>query len=292
MFRSQSQTTLSTLIHPQQEAGQDDSDIVSLLSDSTLINPTLSIFNHPLQQYTTHNTIPIISKFLSPGVELYNSYGSFESNAAPILSTKFNLLKSNFLNIYKEKQLFCKVDFKIHSNYITYYVLTFQNEVVYLIMNNSNYPTIDFAFCGSFFRIMGITGTTSSLGSANLIKLFIMRSEKGLLCDGIEIERGKRLKIDNELSNLIQNDMSKVKGYIHSSTPLIGVPLATFVDSGDVKVNKNGGRYVKHGYIQLFDYLNEETVSEHMLMICCILLTLREQEYRKFKGDKKSNYVG
>ena len=84
---------------------------------------------------------------------------------------------------------------------------------------------------------------------------------------------------------------------LKNEKPVISIPMGRYLDQGDVKLKldsnsatKSKLNIIKHGVIRLFDYQDEvgdtgnDVVSDDMLVLCCVLLVLREQEYRKFKS--------
>ncbi|RCK58218.1 hypothetical protein Cantr_06830 [Candida viswanathii] len=316
MERVNSRDTFTTLIEEEQRQDDttphDTSDLVSLISSQeTLFNPTIKIMNQSITNYTHIYTLPLISNFLHTGVQLYRTWDDVISNTPPLLSrspTKLTLFKKTPLMVIHRhardgaKHEFCRVEFKIHSIHITYYVLRFTGlgTTVYLINNNSAKPTVDFAYSDTDFRIVGITGTTSALGTSPEIKLYVMRrGSENLLTHGCVVEddaRGK-LRIENKLSRLINGqEQGRINLVVRDEKPVVDIPLARYLDQGDVKVKVDNVRQkhiVKHGVIKMYDWLDGEEeeeeeegreVSDDMLVICCVLLVLREQEYRKFKG--------
>ncbi|EER34027.1 conserved hypothetical protein [Candida tropicalis MYA-3404] len=316
MERVNSRDTFSTLIENEEQPSQDDlpvedtSDLISLISSQdTLINPTIKIMNQNITNFTRIYTLPLISNFLHTGVYLYLNWNDIILNKPPLLSrssTKFTIFKKTpLLIIHKHdpltnnKEEFCKVEFKIHSIHITYYILEFptlNNLRVYLINNNSLKPTVDFIYNDSNFRIFGITGTTSALGTSPEMKLYVMPNESNnlLTYNNEFLNNGKKIKIDNKLSKLINNqEQSKINQLLNDEKPMVDIPLARYLDQRDVKIkiDTQQKHIIKHGIIKMFDWKdnnsqddNNNDVSDDMLVICCIMLVLREQEYRKFKG--------
>lgn len=373
LHRTRSQETLSTLtndpnlssststsvvdhrhLHHQDANDANDtddfdslSDLVSYMSQDTLIQPQMRILNHAIADFRFIKEIPILSCYLQTGVHLYPSWSATSRNQ-PILTrpSKFinNIFKLNspFLVIESyirdnakstktnsnngstTKQVFCKVDFKIQSTRITYYVLTFPtlNKCVFLINNNSHSPSVDFELDGTHFRAIGVTGTTSALGTSGLIKLYVMENSPDLLTFDTTIDfKKKKLTFgpQSELSKLIDGqNRAAIDESMKRAKKLINMPVAQYLDQGDVKIKienngtesngqlhnhhlggKNANSFVKHGVIKMFDYVGgrgrgdqeDDEMSQEMMMICCVLLVLREQEYRKYKGDKKPQYV-
>ncbi|KAI5964479.1 hypothetical protein KGF57_000971 [Candida theae] len=343
------------------------SDLVSQFSQDTLIQPQLKILNHAISEFRFVKEIPILSNYLQTGVHLYPSWSATSRNQ-PILTrplrfmTNIFKLNSPFLVIESytkskdmilsggdlqspttTKQVYCKVDFKIQSTRITYYVLTFPSlhKHIYLINNNSHSPSVDFELDGTHFRATGVTGTTSALGTSGLIKLYVMENSPDMLTFDTTIDyKRKKLKFgqgNDTFYRLIEGqNRAAIDESMRRAKKLIGMPVAQYLDQGDVKIKignsssgvggggnsssgssngsestsqhsgpHSGGKsvnnFVKHGIIKMFDYVggggvgndndDEDEMSEEMKMICCVLLVLREQEYRKYKGDKKPQYV-
>ncbi|KAI5969822.1 hypothetical protein CANMA_001112 [Candida margitis] len=347
---------------PQQESDANDandtddfdssSDLISFMSQDTLIQPQMKVLNHAVTEFRFIKEIPILSCFLQTGVHLYPSWSAISRNQ-PILTrpSKFinNIFKLNspFLVIESytnsanpkllksqtspptssSRQVFCRVDFKIQSTRITYYVLTFPtlDKSIYLINNNSHAPSVDFELNGSYFRVLGITGTTSALGTSGLIKLYVMENSPDLLTYDTQIDyKKKKLTFgkDNELNRLINSqNRAAINESMQRAKKLFNMPVAQFMDHGDVKIkidhngveasgqhqhqksqqqhhhhHSSGNSFVKHGIIKMFDYVGgigdqQDEMSQEMMMICCVLLVLREQEYRKYKGDKKPQLI-
>lgn len=298
------------------------SDLISYLSDDTLIQPQLRILNHSISDFRYIKEIPILSNYLQTGVHLYPSWSATSRNQ-PILTrpSKFinNIFKlnspflviesythtapdpvktslntvtsSNLLSSNSTKQVFCKVDFKIHSTRITYYVLTFPtlNKYIYLINNNSHSPSVDFELDGTHFRVTGVTGTTSALGTSGLIKLYIMESSPDLLTFDTVIDVKKKKLIfgkANEFSKLIDGqNRAAIDASMQRAKKLISMPVAQYLDQGDVKIKigtsssssgtestgqqqlghhhnhhhhlgpKSSNSFIKHGVIKMFDYV-------------------------------------
>ncbi|CAK9440114.1 uncharacterized protein LODBEIA_P42140 [Lodderomyces beijingensis] len=317
--RSKSQETLTTLINSTHEtaasrtsadASFDQASLVS--SQDTLIQPTTKIFNHPISQFHNYKKLPLTSCYLRPGITLYSPENHPQQQ--PLL-TRDPKLFSNLFNFTSPflaietptKQQYCRCDFKIYSNHITYYILNFPTtkQVLYLINNNSHYPSVDFAIHGTHMRItQGVSGTSTAFASkSGVIEIHVMRNAAGMLTEGMVVDDAKRkVKLDCELARLIQSQNRRGIDEVMRrarDNAVVSEPLAAFVDHGDIKVKGDGGSFVDHGVIKLWDYLSSSpnepegleghaSVSEEMMMICCVLLVLREQESRKHKGDKKT----
>ncbi|KAI5956829.1 hypothetical protein KGF54_000447 [Candida jiufengensis] len=320
------QLLTSAITHINQEYQEDEDDIEdeeqdedtssdfnSLYSQDTLITPQISIFNNrSLSDFRYYKEIPITSPTkLQSNINLYKSQSSIFDNSYPILTKSskiFNILKiSSFMEIENfntqtnKKQIFCKIEFKIYSNHLTYYILKFPtlNQTIYLLNNNSNTPSVDFKIQQGHFRITGITGTSSATRSSNQnisIHLMDPSNTENLLTHNLNTDSRGKLQINNKLSNLIQCQKRKeINEIMKSSKKLLNFPIAQYIDSNDIKLrpiessedSKHTQSCIQHGYLKMYDHLsNEDFVSDEMLMICCILLVLREQELKKYKGDK------
>jgi len=144
-----------------------------------------------------------------------------------------------------------------------------------------------------------VTGTTSVIGVSPEIKLYVMNpNSKNLLTYNTTVSNGKKLQINNSLSKLVNSqDQPRINEMLKNEKPVISIPMGRYLDQGDVKLKldsnsatKSKLNIIKHGVIRLFDYQDEvgdtgnNVVSDDMLVLCCVLLVLREQEYRKFKS--------
>ncbi|KAI3404203.2 hypothetical protein KGF56_002964 [Candida oxycetoniae] len=320
------------------------SDAESLISQETLVqSPKCQIFGQASSDFRYYRELPLVSTYLHTGIHLYPSWssigvGSRTAAAAttttasssppppppssvttmrPLLSRNSKLfnnlfsINSPFLIIENynqegKRQTFCRVDFKIHSNQITYYILhfpTLAHRDVYLLNNNSYSPSVDFELSGTHMRCVGgVSGTSTAFASRNsTIKIYVMQSSLGLLTNNMKLHDPKKKTIDlseNKLAGLIQKqDRKGIDGEMRLawSKRLINSPLACSVDLGDVKMKLDNedkhGSFIKRGVIKSWDYINSDQgtgiVSEEISIIACILMVLREQESRKYKGDKK-----
>ncbi|KAK6203387.1 uncharacterized protein RJT21DRAFT_119543 [Scheffersomyces amazonensis] len=306
------------------QALDSSNDMESLYSDATtLYNEPIEIMGRTLPQYNAVKQLPLISTFFHSGTMMFKSINSFdkyldtvnESTGSltehPILQTfssKLGLLKINspILSIYRfktcnEKYEFVKVYFKVVTTYVNYYILKFFNEkgeitsTVHLLNNNSHTPTVDFNLYDTNFRIIGVTGTSSTFGTNSLIKAFVMRKDAELLSNDLEFnekDQIKNLKQNSPTSNtffkLIESqDRRAILNSIEEHKPLVNTPMCQYLDEGNVKLKKS---FLKNGTFRLFDYQNDD-ISEEGLKLCSILLVLREQEYRKFKSNNKPTYI-
>ena len=137
------------------------------------------------------------------------------------------------------------------------------------------------------------------IGVSPEIKLYVMNpNSKNLLTYNTTVSNGKKLQINNSLSKLVNSqDQPRINEMLKNEKPVISIPMGRYLDQGDVKLKldsnsatKSKLNIIKHGVIRLFDYQDEvgdtgnNVVSDDMLVLCCVLLVLREQEYRKFKS--------
>ena len=233
----------------------------------------------------------------------------------PILLTSnpmLNLFMRNspFLVIYKyndkhEKSVFCKAYFRVLANNLTSNVLYFSlndgsTKMVTLLINGIS-PSVDLILDSTKIRITGVTGTTSTFANG-LIQLYIMKNSCPSLADGLNLHGQvdpanhslKNIKVEvdssNELYNsLVKQERPKLKRLVSEGENLFHLPFASFVDTGDRKLK--GLSVCQNGVLRLFSTNDNPTVCDDTLILCCIILVLREQEFRKNKGNKKPALV-
>lgn len=322
-----SSTTYVNSLAGLDEQTPDVSELISHFSrnsESTLTD-NLEIFNESIGNYNVLRELPVVSSFLQQGVYVFSSMKSAEiySNknlsseeldlyhsqglGVPLLQTTSSMLSifnptSPFMTInrYKnatEKYEVCKVYFKIVSNHVSCYTLILNLQggpKAVILLNNGIHPSTDFVWENTKCRVVGVTGAVSTFGNC-LIKVYAMNEKSKLLSDDLEVKLKstlKRMKIKmsdtNELCEAIRKgDKSKVKALVDQSKPLINIPVGTFIDNGSVKLL---GKIVKHGTMKIFDSSSTD-MSENSMVLACILLTLREQEYRKNKGNNKPTFI-
>lgn len=331
LIRRFSNETLSTLVDDLHSVvGTDDNDndvstIQSNSSDETIFN-SIKIFNTPLSLYTKKREFPIISNFFSGGVMVFESCSTLleyrnelkKSNDSkyiktrPMLHTEVPVLvlfkkKPPFMIIHKytengEKVEYCTVYFKVLANNLTSYIITFNPELCKLspivLLNNDNSfkPSVDFTFSDCKVRVLGISGATSTFGTSST-RTFIMDKTSLNLSDDLKVEFKeenliKNLRIvasqENELANLLignKSNSSRFKSLMNGKV-LLQSPFASYTDDGNKRI---GSLLIRHGTINCLD--EEGDVSEKALVITCINLVLREQEYRKNRGNNKPMFV-
>ncbi|CAK7892982.1 hypothetical protein CAAN1_01S12596 [[Candida] anglica] len=257
--------------------------------------------------------------------ETVKSDGGIEPTtlAQPILYTStsvWSIFKKNspFMEIHQNisgiRHEFCKVYFRILATNLTCYILNFKFEgsgltkTVILLNNNSCRPSVDFIYQGSKVRITGITGATSTFGTG-FIKSFILDDDTPHLAHDLDINiKGgksdpikeenliKNMKIStssgNQLANLLIGGKSNsvIFRNMMNGKNLINTPFATYLDNGDKRIM--GTKLNRHGTIGCFESPeSSKPISENSLVITCIILVLREQEYRKNKGNNKPTFV-
>jgi len=283
----------------------DNSELVSLFttnSEETLGVANIKIFGKPLSSYNQVKEFPIITGFLLQGTSIFESAESFKQHVIdPVKVNPFlhisptwgSIFKKNapYITIYTfepQKTIFCQVYFKVISNWISYYRLSFTAEGIddVILLNNNSYdPTVDFEYNGTKFRITGITGTTSTFGGNGLIKIFVMYPTSELLSNDMTMDESAKPQLKSKLSLLIEKrDRQSIHKLIEHDKPAVALPIATFIDVGSEKVL---AKYVKSGVVKMFTN-NDHTFETIM---SSILLVLREQESRKFRGNNKPSYV-
>jgi hypothetical protein len=282
----------------------DNSELVSLFtanSEETLGVANIKILGNPLSSYNQVKEVPVITGFLLQGTSIFESADSFKLHVSdpnkvnPVLHispTWGSIFKKNapYITLYTfepQKTVFCQVYFKVISNWISYYRLNFTDDGIddVILLNNNSYdPTVDFEYNDTKFRITGITGTTSTFGGNGLIKMFVMNPTSELLSNDMTVDESMKPQLRSKLSDLIdKRDRQSIHKLIENDRPAVGLPLATFIDVSEKMLAK----YVKSGVIKMFT--NNDPRFEKL--ICSILLVLREQEIRKFRGNNKPSYV-
>ncbi|ODV68171.1 hypothetical protein HYPBUDRAFT_5972 [Hyphopichia burtonii NRRL Y-1933] len=295
LARSESQDTLSTLISTSQANASDLVSVFTATSDETLLPLDKLIFGKSISGYTSLYELPIVSNFLSPGISLFKSFESFELNEAPILT-----IQTSVLSIFKknsplsqittaDKSIFCKVYFKILNNNLTCHILQFQTLPYTLILyNNGIKSCIDLLYKNTKLRI---SGTSSSTFGNSLISIKPLTSNSPSLIDDLQIkhsENPKNFKIlqNGELfDSLIKQNKKKITELLNKERFLCGnVPLAWCID------NEGGGKV--SASIKMFAVpSNSPDLDDDSMVLCCILLVLREQEIRKMRGKNQASYI-
>lgn len=313
---------------------EEPSDLASVLSagsDQTLVN-NVKIFGSPVGSYRVIREFPIVSPLLQLDVLVFPSNKSLEVYArkdmsdeernalneeglgVPLLETSTSVLSifkkhAPYMEIYKyktlhQKEVFCKVYFKLLDNNLTCFFLIFKLsddscETV-ILMNNGLKPSVDAIYHNSKVRVLGVTGTASTFASSNT-RLFVMERSSPSLADDVDIENlpndiaapFKNVKVKIRETNKLYVSLKKSDRSVCNSLELVArhlvnIPFASFTDNGDHKLK---GVYLKrNGTIRTFEALDKE-LNDTTLITVCILLVLREQEFRKNKGNKKPTFV-
>lgn len=273
---------------------------------STFLQPGVLVFSSlkSLDIYSQKN-------LSTEKTELYHLQGL----GIPLLQTSTPMLSifkinSPFMLIYKynklnEKSVFCKVYFRILTNNITCYILIFQLDSgelkTVVLMNNGIRPSVDLLYENTKIRITGVTGTTSTFANG-FIQLYILQNSSPSLTDEMSVQNTvetinssiKNVKVNVNESNKLYNSLKFQKKatltkLMNEGKTLINTPLATFVDNGDEKFK--GLNLFKNGTIKIFETSNDNENNTNTLIMTSILLVLREQEFRKFRGNNKPTFV-
>lgn len=311
-----SETNTSRSIAPPNEEDAND-DLLSLLSQNTLINHQDLIMRHPVMAYTTVSNFPVVSSLMQNGVSVFRDvqaiidYQMNKQNVHPLLLTSSSYLSlfkktSPFMTFHQfdqttgEKTEFCKVYFKILSNYVTSYVFMFSlaSGIPPIVMaNNGIHGSCDFYYADTNFRVTGISNSASIFGNSTKIQAFPLTKASKSLVDDLQLifpneNNIKNVKIilDNELARMVDHPASHHQALqaIQGALYVIGQrDFGRFVDKGNVKVGNN---LHQHGVLSILRRESLDIVENDTLVTCCVLLVLREQEYRKHKGNKKVVY--
>ena len=244
-------------------------------SDDTLVDQ-ITVFGIPVLQFNCIKLCPIVSQRLQGGAYLYPLNQAVLNGDPYIVHTKWGLIfKPGFmLMVFPDKQVACKVYFKLVSLWMLYYRLEFGGgEDVYLYCNSSNTATVDFVLRGTKLRVMGLAG--GLLGSRGRLRVMILRPDSPTLNANVVDKRPQF--IQNELYDAVatQNRV-KIAECVADASPLVNVPVASFVDD-EGKL----GKFIRHGYVKCFSCGDEELEKQLM----AALLVIREQENRKFRGS-------
>lgn len=279
----------------------DNSELLSLLtfsSDETAVLPTIEIFNRPISTYNQVKEFQIVSGYLQQGISIFkskehlNQYLLDQQSVVPYLQLNTSWqsifkINSPIITLYKfspHKQIFCQVYNKVISNWISYYRIKFNDDSlsdIYLLNNNSYNPTVDLEIENTKFRINGIKGNASMFGNNTFIKLYLMKPQSELLTNDLEVVNGK-LILSNKLATLInKQDRQQIQNLINLDLPAINLPISTFIESND----KLCGKFHRNGIIKMFSNDDEN----YELILISILLILREQENKKYKGNNVQN---
>lgn len=285
--RSNSEDTLVESVDFEQMS------LFTLGSQETAVTAPIKVFNLPISNFNQVKEFQIISTYLLPGVCIFKSkdhlqeYLTDQQSILPYLHLNTawqSIFKKNspIITIYKftpQKTILCQVYNKILTNWISYYKIVFADDTpdIYLLNNNSYNPTVDFEVENTKFRISGIKGNSSMFGNNTLMKLYLMKPQAELLTNDMKLHGGK-LILTNKLSTLINKQQrQQIQNMINVDLPAINLPLATFIESSE----KLMGKFTKNGIIKMVTNNDED----YELILISILLILREQETKKFKGN-------
>lgn len=291
-------------------------DSQSLITSTSGQTATNELFQQSIDSYKQHR-LSIVSPFLQSDSLVFKNPNDLNQylyekdsheESFPLLQTSSSIINyfkpnSPFLIINRfqsqhQKYEFCRVYFKKLEKNLTCYTLIFnidnENKVL-VLLNNELIPSVDFFWENVNFRTVGTTGATSTFGNG-LIKLYLVQNDYNLLSDDVVIDYDSpvsmkavkiKLPVDNELiNNLTRTNKPFVQSNLTDTKLLFNLPYAIFMDTHE-RLNKT--KFNKSGEIRLFDY--DDNISEHGLIMLCVLLTLREQESRKNKGNNKPTYV-
>lgn len=311
--RRHSEETLATLVNEAHDSTLDDtSDLVLVFSGRTLSSPDHVVFGHPIGSYTRLRDLPLVSNFMHPGVSLYRLVEEAGKKGAwPLLSLQLSFLaflkkNSPIYVIHRwsgptEKTEFCRIFFKVLSNNFTCFVLVFTlsegSTRSLVLLNNGIRPSVDLLWENTKLRVSGLTGATSMYGNS-LFKMHVMPENAPLLVDNMDFTTvaPARKKFTPSIkeghtnalySALLAQEKSLVAKLVNEGKPLVNVPVATYTESADTKV---AGVRV-NGTLRIFDNSASDELSPNTLVMCCVLLVLREQEISKMRGNNKPSFV-
>lgn len=271
-----------------------------LETQSLAVTPLLSTSTSFLNYFKVNAPFLVINKhgqLLSEHTE--------EPEIPPTTSDLETPIKSSSKSKTSGKSALCRSFHKVLCKNLLCYILFFENKEVVVLFNNELKPYVDFEWRNLKFRIVGTTGATSTFGNG-LIKLFLVSHSYNTLSDhilvtinnpllrcpkDISITLPEPLNRNPLLENLLKTNKPFVNHNLSSTNILASTPLATFIDD-----NKKLKKYFSNGCIKLFDPLpqvdhaDNPDISDTGLVLVSILLTLREQEVRKNKGNNKPTY--
>lgn len=297
-----SDESLSTLLT------SDHDDAVSLFSLETLSVATFPVFNKPLLSYTRIRVLPLVVGQIKLDIQLFLSVAALKNGEGPLFSVQLNMLRffkknSPLLTIYIHRNgakfEFAKVYFKILRINLTCYVIMFENGEKAVLYNNALKPHTDVVYKNTKIRMVGIS--SASAFSNGSLRLFVLKPESKTLVDGLDLsslESATTIR-DMDLSKnalsplfdaVVQQNRTKVLKILSEGSPVVDVPLVSFTDQGDTKIE--GVRVA--GLVRLFESTidsEESDPSSDSLTLMTMLITLIEQETRKMRGSNKPLYV-
>lgn len=297
-----SEDSLSTLFT------SDHDDAGSLFSLETLSVASFPVFGKPLLSYTRIRIFPLVVGQIKLDIQLFASVAALKNGGGPLLSVQLNMLRffkknAPLLTIFNHrdgsKSEFAKVYFKILRNNLTCYVIMFASGEKVVLYNNALKPHTDAVFKNTKVRMVGIS--SASAFSNGSLRLFVLKPESHTLVDGLDftsLDAAESIKeVDlskNALTPLfdavVQQNRTKVLKLLGSANAVVDVPLVSFTDQGDTKIE--GVRVA--GSVRLFESTidSHETEPSHdSLTLMTMLMTLIEQEMRKMRGSNKPLYV-
>lgn len=297
-----SDDSLSTLLT------SDHDDAVSLFSLDTLSAASFPVFGKPLLSYTRIRVLPLVVGQIKLDIQLFLSVSALKNGDGPLFSVQLNMLRffkksAPLLTIYihrgVSKSEFAKVYFKIIRNNLTCYVILFTNGEKVVIYNNALKPHSDVVYKNSKIRMAG-TSSASAFSNGSL-RLYVLNPESNLLVDGLDLsslQQARSIK-DVDLSKnaltplfdaVVQQNRAKVLKLLRAANVVVDVPLVSFTDQGDTKIE--GVRVA--GLVRLFESTidsDEAEPSQDSLTLMTMMITLIEQEMRKMRGSNKPLYV-
>ncbi|CAN3369494.1 hypothetical protein DICA3_F25752 [Diutina catenulata] len=254
-----------------------DADAASVFtagSEDTLVDQ-VKVCGVAASQFSTVRMCPIVSQRLHQGAFVFESADAAKADENYLMLTKWgSLFKPIYMSlVLPSRQVYCRVYHKTVSVHLGYYRLEFADDDLYLLCNNSYTPTVDFTLRGTQMRVMGLAG--ASIGGRSLLQMFVLKpGARALAC---VVSNKKAVLQENELYEAIERqDRLAVATMIDSDRPLIHVPVAAMVEE-----QGKLGKFLKHGHLKLFSCGDRELE----LRMMAVLMVLREQENRKFRGS-------
>lgn len=294
--------SLSTLLT------SDNDDATSLFSLETLSVAAFPVFGKPLLTYSRIRTLPLVVGPIKMDIQLFLSVAAMKNGDGPLFSVQLNMLRffkknAPLLTIYIHrdgtKSEFAKVYFKILRNNLTSYVIMFTDGKKAILYNNALKPHTDAMYKNTKLRMVGISSASAFSNSS--LRLFVLKPESPTLVDGLplsSLDAAQSIK-DVDLSKndptplfdaVVQQNRTKVLKLLGASNVVVNVPLVSFTDQGDTKIE--GVRVA--GLVRLFESTidsGETEPSPDSLVLITMLMTLLEQETRKLRGSNKPLYV-
>lgn len=309
MRRSISNETLSTLVNSvtgtvASARRGDFNDAESLDSSGTLAVANALVFGQPLMTYRKARELPITIGILRNELLLYESMDSLKNGDSPTLTfqpNRFHFLKKNtplhtiVRHLNGQKFDFCKVYYKILETNLTCYVLMFATGENLVLYNNGVKSHSDTIFKQTKLRLYGASGGTSAFGS-NSMRIYALNKQLPTLVDFVDDLRFndtciKNLKLHAAEGTckfydcVVRQQKTEVQHLLAKESTMVDAPIATFLDSGGVKVE---GMKVE-GVIRLFESTSatEIEIGSDSLVLATIMAVFVEQEIQKMRGNLK-----